>query len=283
MNSRIITKPTVTLVGSTQLNYEGLQEFASNEGLEEVARDPSTPLYKIAATALGDGEYTSEEVMPEFGGRFCYRSFAKGRTTEAYNENILNDKHGSVLEHSTLNLVLSGISRSLTHELVRHRVGIAISQESQRYVDARLAKVVMPPLLVHYLKGDTECGEAKDFMADFQTSIDTYERWQEWYRLSIMDDDLLSDVKAKTAVKKRVNEAARAHLPLQRVRVHALQRTLRQFVMTRGADPADLEIRRLAVDIAKVCIDTAPTIFSDIEFATGDFGVPTITGQHWKV
>jgi thymidylate synthase (FAD) len=76
------------------------------------------------------------EVVAEFAGRLCYLSFGEdaglegghksipGRTTnDAYLSNILRTKHGSVLEHAVWTLLLEGISRSLTHELIRHRAG----------------------------------------------------------------------------------------------------------------------------------------------------------------
>jgi thymidylate synthase (FAD) len=57
--------------------------------------------------------------------------------------------HGSVFEHASIVFQVAGVSRSLTHELIRHRVGTAYSQESQRYVDAKDIRFVVPPLLVN--------------------------------------------------------------------------------------------------------------------------------------
>ncbi|HEU0052159.1 MAG TPA: FAD-dependent thymidylate synthase, partial [Longimicrobium sp.] len=98
------------------------------------------------------------EALAEFAGRLCYLSFGEdaglegghktipGRTTnEAYLGNILNVKHGSVLEHAVWSLLFEGISRTLTHELVRHRAGFGFSQLSQRYVDESEIGWVLPP------------------------------------------------------------------------------------------------------------------------------------------
>lgn len=76
------------------------------------------------------------QALAEFAGRLCYLSFGEdaglegghrtigGRTTnESYLANILQVRHGSVLEHAVWSVLLEGISRSLTHELVRHRAG----------------------------------------------------------------------------------------------------------------------------------------------------------------
>ena len=96
---------------------------------------------------LGDG--TGGEQLAEFAGRLCYMSQhnpAK-RETREYLENIKKQGHGSVLEHANYSILLEGVSRSLTHELVRHRAGFAYSQLSQRYVDESEASFVVPPAI----------------------------------------------------------------------------------------------------------------------------------------
>ena len=91
------------------------------------------------------GEGTDGERLAEFAGRLCYMSQKNpaNRTTRDYLENIKKQGHGSVLEHANYSLLLEGISRSLTHELVRHRAGFAYSQLSQRYVDESDAAIVV--------------------------------------------------------------------------------------------------------------------------------------------
>src|SRR5690606_3788359 len=87
------------------------------------------------------------QAVTEFAGRICYLSFGpdagiegghrliKGRTTNReYLANILNVRHGSVIEHAVWTVLIEGVSRALTHELVRHR-HLSFSQLSQRYVD----------------------------------------------------------------------------------------------------------------------------------------------------
>jgi thymidylate synthase (FAD) len=96
------------------------------------------------------GESTDGERLAEFAGRLCYMSQKNpaSRTTREYLENIKKQGHGSVLEHANYSLLLEGISRSLTHELVRHRAGFAYSQLSQRYVDESDAAFVIPPAII---------------------------------------------------------------------------------------------------------------------------------------
>ena len=96
------------------------------------------------------GESTGGEQLAEFAGRLCYMSQhnpAK-RETREYLENIKKQGHGSVLEHANYSILLEGVSRSLTHELVRHRAGFAYSQLSQRYVDESEANFVVPPAII---------------------------------------------------------------------------------------------------------------------------------------
>src|SRR6478672_10606579 len=96
------------------------------------------------------GENTDGERLAEFAGRLCYMSQANpaNRQTREYLGNIKKQGHGSVLEHANYSLLLEGVSRSLTHELVRHRAGFAYSQLSQRYVDESEASFVVPPAVI---------------------------------------------------------------------------------------------------------------------------------------
>src|SRR5438034_239611 len=92
------------------------------------------------------GEASPGERLAEYAGRLCYMSQHNPaqRTTAEYLENIKKQGHGSVLEHSVYALLIEGISRSCSHELVRHRAGFGYSQISQRYVDESHAAFVMP-------------------------------------------------------------------------------------------------------------------------------------------
>src|ERR671913_2263177 len=96
------------------------------------------------------GESSDGERIAEFAGRLCYMSQHNpaGRSTAEYLENILKQGHGSVFEHSTYVVLIEGISRSCSHELIRHRAGWGYSQLSQRYVDESHAAFVMPPAIM---------------------------------------------------------------------------------------------------------------------------------------
>src|ERR1700694_5176206 len=118
---KIITEPSVYLVGRQAVDDGELSRFLADEGVESWQTDSSVGGEKLVETA----------------GRLCYMSFAKPRPggNKAYLGHILEVGHGSVLEHEVFNLIFTGVSRSFTHELVRHRAGFGYSQLSQRYVD----------------------------------------------------------------------------------------------------------------------------------------------------
>ena len=128
---KIIDTPTVYLVGRQQLDRPELARFLADHGV-----------------AWSSDSDRPAEGLTETAGRLCYMSFAAPRPggNAAYLANILKSGHGSVFEHAVWNFVVTGVSRSLTHELVRHRHA-SYSQLSQRYVDEGVAEYVCPPLV----------------------------------------------------------------------------------------------------------------------------------------
>jgi thymidylate synthase (FAD) len=216
---------------------------------------------------------TSEpaEFLTEMAGRVCYMSFAKPRPggNKAYLNHILEVGHGSVLEHGVWNLTITNISRSLTHELVRHRAGFGYSQLSQRYVDESVAEYVEPEIIA----GDPELHEIW---------LKTVEAAHAGYcALAEKLNDKLVNVEDKTSRRKQARQAARSVLPNAtetKIFVTANARALRHFIEMRGSRHADDEIRALAIAILKVMQEEAPNIFGDyvlIEYELGKFEVAT--------
>ena len=129
----ILTDPKVYLVGQQVTDESVIAEFLSDHEVEKWTTD----------TEMGG------EKLVEVAGRLCYMSFAKPRPggNHAYIHHILEVGHGSVLEHAIFSLVITGVSRSLTHELVRHRAGFGYSQLSQRFVDESDCSFVEPKVI----------------------------------------------------------------------------------------------------------------------------------------
>jgi thymidylate synthase (FAD) len=178
------------------------------------------------------------------------------RTTREYLENIKKQAHGSVLEHANYSLLLEGISRSLTHELVRHRAGFAYSQLSQRYVDESVADFVMPPAIV----GDAALESTwQKQMEDAQrTYVSLVEQLMERYAW----------VADRVHRRKMAREAARGVLPNStetKIVVTCNARAWRTMLELRAGEGAELEIRRMAVAVIRIFEKEAPAFFSDFE------------------
>jgi len=208
------------------------------------------------------GESTDGERLAEFAGRLCYMSQRNpaGRTTREYLENIKRQGHGSVLEHAHYSLLLEGISRSLTHELVRHRV-FNFSQLSQRYVDESEASFVVPPAIV----GDQalEAAWREQIEAAQRSYVALVEQLMARY-------GWVSD---KVHRRKMAREAARGVLPNStetKIVVTGNARAWRTMLELRAGEGAELEIRRLAVAALRLLQREAPAFFDDFEVYAAD-------------
>ena len=209
------------------------------------------------------GDSTPGERLAEFAGRLCYMSQRNpaSRTTRDYLENIKRQGHGSVLEHASYSLLLEGISRSLTHELVRHRAGFAYSQLSQRYVDESEACFVVPPAIA----GDEALEGAWRAQIDAAQSAYVALVAQLMERYGWVTDRVHS--------RKMAREAARGVLPNStetKIVVTGNARAWRTMLELRSSEGAELEIRRLAIAVLRVLQQEAPGFFSDFEIYVAD-------------
>ena len=209
------------------------------------------------------GESTDGERLAEFAGRLCYMSQHNpaGRHTREYLENIKKQGHGSVLEHANYSLLLEGVSRSLTHELVRHRAGFAYSQLSQRYVDESQAAFVVPPAVI----GDEKLERA------WRDQIDTAQSAYIAFVEQLMER--YAWVADKVHRRKMAREAARAVLPNAtetKIVVTGNARAWRTMLELRASEGAELEIRRMAVAVIRLLEREAPGFFSDFEIYQAD-------------
>lgn len=255
--SRLIFSPVVHLMAQTSFNPGAIPDWASDHGLLDILNDPETPLNKVQQNILS-GDENDIDLIPEFAGRFCYASWAKGRSTSDYIDNILESKHGSVFEHANISFAISGVSRSLTHEWVRHRAGTGISQESQRYVDAKDMRFVVPPAVVPLLEADEDY--EKGWEAFCELEVERYKELQEKLH------DKLKHKYSGFKLKKVVNESARSVLPNcaeTKMFWTGNVRALRHIFEVRGSLHADAEVRRLVLKMF-YHVNTMH-VFSDIE------------------
>lgn len=204
-------------------------------------------------------EASDSERLCEYAGRLCYMSQSNpiGRTTAEYIENIKKQGHGSVLEHANFSLLLEGISRSCSHELVRHRAGFAYSQLSQRYVDEKDTDFVMPPAII----GDNNLelvwkNQMNEALMCYITASD-----QLYNKYAYIED--------KVHRRKVAREAARSVLPNAtetKIVATANARAWRTMLELRCGAGAEKEIRRLALEILKTLQKEAPSLFNDFLF-----------------
>lgn len=209
------------------------------------------------------GEASDGERLAEFAGRLCYMSQGNpvNRSTAEYLENIKKQGHGSVLEHAVYVLLIEGISRSCSHELVRHRAGFGYSQISQRYVDESHAAFVMPPAVAGDAKLEAEWQrQVTDAQAAYVRAVEGLMQRYEW-------------VADKVHRRKMAREAARSVLPNAtevKIVVSGNARAWRTMLELRCGEGAELEIRRMAVAVLRALQKEAGALFSDFEIYSAD-------------
>src|SRR5579859_2902675 len=260
---RIIQEPEIYVVGRQTLDSDEVRRF-----LEDHETSWQT-----------DSERGSELIV-ELAGRVCYMSLGSKqfrKTNADYVGNLIGQGHGSVLEHAVWDLLITGVSRSLTHELVRHRAGVGISQLSQRYVDESTADFIEPPVIA----------EDAELHAIWLRSVEqAHAAYQELVAgLARRVQERHADL-PRTQRLKMAREAARSVLPNAtetKLLFSANARALRWIMTLRGSDGAEPEIRRLAVELARLMRREAPNLFGDIEIERLPDGTEGVRVAHHKV
>lgn len=247
----ISTTPQVFLVARPAIEWEGVSNY-----LRAVAGEA----WMERAT---QSDSSAAEALVEFMGRLCYRSWEPGlnpnvtkiRTdAAAYIDNILRSAHGSVLEHASYSFVFYNVSRVFTHELVRHRAGTAISQESLRYV--RLTE--LPFAHPEFVREDEELSSAADQL------LQSMEAFQEL----AASRTGIAEPGTAFADKKTVTSAMRRYAPegvSTSIGWTANVRALRHIVAMRTDVSAEVEIRAVFDQVASILKAEAPLLFADFE------------------
>lgn len=199
------------------------------------------------------------QALAEFAGRACYQSWGKPNpataTNAGYIQHILEVGHLSVIEHGSVTFYFTGVSRSFTHELIRHR-HFSYSQLSQRYVPEREAAMVEPGVIA----SDPELH--KRFVAASEAAVQAYNDLLEGLEAKF------SDVPNATLRRKQARQAARAVLPNAtetRIVVTGNYRAWRHFIAMRATEHADVEIRELAIECLRQLQGVAPNVFDDFK------------------
>ena len=266
---RILRTPVVYVLSKQTLLQPELDRFLDDHGV-----------------SWSSDSSVAAEVVTETAGRVCYMSFAKPRPggNAAYLHHIKEVGHGSVLEHAVWSFLITGVSRSLTHELVRHRAGWAYSQLSQRYVDESVAEYVEPDIIANdpelhdiWLKSVTQMHAA-------------YMQLAEKLNAKLADPAaaaaaMLPPDADRTTRRKTARQAARSILPNAtetKITVTVNARALRHFLEQRGSVHAEPEIRKLANVMLDVVQKDSPNLFGDYErhpLPDGTFEIKTAYGK----
>ena len=260
--------PKVYLVTRPSVDWQQIAAFLLDEEL------PPIP------DSIRAGESEAEAII-EVSARLCYMSFGRGRRDIAdFIYNLLSSKDGSVFEHVNYGFVFTGVSRSLTHELVRHRAGFAYSQRSQRYVDETEGSFVLPPALA----GENGAGEeARAILEEaLESAADSYVKL-----VGELESVLPRDrFEYNTDRRKAIRQAARAVLPNAtetKIFVTGNVRAWRHFIEMRAAPFADWEIRSLALQVLELLQKESPLMFGDFEIEDLPDGTQVAAPRYSKV
>lgn len=256
-------EPKVFLIGETKTVDSGITAYLEHAGAPEWVTDAKS----------------DPEVLTELMGRLCYRSFKPGLNpnvtrvregNDTYLAHIMEVGHGSVLEHATLNFIFADVSRVFTHELVRHRAGTAISQESLRFVRLDRLSAFLPTCIKESAEG----------MEVFSNTLRNLEQVQaDLARIYAIEDEKKFDVKKKlTSAFRRVAPDGLATTIGWSCNIRAL----RHVIEMRTDPPAEEEIRFVFGKVFEIVSARYPNLFADYEVEYVD-GLPWAKTRHRKV
>lgn len=213
-----------------------------------------------------DSEGSDPQQLVEFAGRACYQSFKKPNPKTARNKDYLNHTlhdqgHWSIAEHATATFYITGISRALTHELIRHR-HLSYSQLSQRFVDESEANIVLPPAVK--TARTTIAYDTDDLDGNIEGDLPEALEW--WAQDSLWNyGKVVEALQDEGFTRKRAREAARAALPNMietRIVVTGNLRAWHEAIQRRTQPDADAEFQQVAGMIRDELQQLAPAIFN---------------------
>lgn len=287
--TRLIESPKVFLVAQPKVAWTEVMTY-----LIEVGDRTDTD-----AVGWTEGKVFNPdgEALVEIGGRLCYRSWVPGANanvtkireeSEEYLGNILKSGHGSVLEHANYSFIFDDVSRVFTHEMVRHRAGVAVSQESMRFV--RLTDI--PFWFPEWARGDEELMARS---IELLTHMEDHQHWMglhfeldttvecekcdgagrydansagtvvEWQKCDACEGKgrvskvPFSEKKHKTSFMRRFAPDGVATGMLCTINVRAL----RHIIYMRTALGAEEEIRIVFDEVARICEREIPNLMQD--------------------
>lgn len=212
-----------------------------------------------------DTRYTSDfapdhEILIELAGRLCYDSYSAGggnpnvtRVRESrvdYLTNLIKSGHGSVLEHATYNFGFRNVSTVMTQELIRHRVGTAISQESGRYVRPTELLIVDTP----YMQDPANRSRMERIFNSAWHEYKEEEARHDWDNMKFSQKkDLTSELRGMLPMRRATNLVWSGNI-----------RTLRHVVDLRTSPHAEWEIRFVFTKVLDLMLERSVALFGDL-------------------
>jgi thymidylate synthase (FAD) len=245
------TTPRVHLIARPALAIDALRAYLADVGGEG---------WLNRRLDEANGEPNAGELLVEFGGRVCYRSWEPGLNPNVtrvrddqreYFANVLRSAHGSLLEHASYTFAFRNVSRVFTHELVRHRAGSAFSQESLRYVRLTDLGFRLPPAL-----------------EPLRTKVLAVVEQLEEFQISAAEALGIDSDGVPFHVKKEVTSALRRLAPMglsTDIVWTANVRTLRHVIAMRTAPDAEEELRAVFAEVGEQLLAEVPLLFQDFE------------------
>lgn len=262
------TTPTVFLICRPSVDVGAMRAYLDDVG------GTSWLERRLASDQDDPGRHNDAQLLIEFAGRVCYRSWEPGLNPNVtrirhdqreYFANLLSSLHGSVLEHANYTFAFRSVSRVFTHELVRHRAGSAFSQESLRYV--RLTDIgFRVPAALEPVR---------------QQVLSIVEQLEE-FQVTAARELGLDDEGLPFAVKKEVTSALRRLAPIglsTDIVWTANVRTLRHVIEMRTSPGAEEELRTVFDEVARIMQAEAPDLFQDFKRGADGAWLP----EHSKV
>jgi thymidylate synthase (FAD) len=220
----------------------------------------------------------------------CYMAFQPGLNPNVnkvrkdmveYLDNVLKQRHGSVIEHATFTFAVNGCSRVFTGEVNRHRAGVAISERSMRYVryTAKDISFWMPECFREEAGDSPEIKHKKELSRDllekmFTTQGEAMENFAEIWKEEL-------DPESKFHLKKVLTSAFRrcVGMGIATGGVWTLNlRALRHTIALRTDPSAEEEIAHIFKKIGAIMLKELPEIFGDFKEENG-----ALVPGYWKV
>lgn len=278
-------KPQIFVLAETKIHSSGYMSY----------------LHHIDASEFETDAKSGGERIIEIAGRACYRSFKPQMNKNVhkvregnkdYIGNILNQKHGSVLEHATVTIACCDVSRILTHELVRHRAGTAYSQESGRYIRLDDIGMFLPECFSADWLTKNLAPHKRTTQDEHEATLGSAETWATEIAATLREATAettgtaealiakyvklldLDNPKMPFHVKKELTSALRRLAPgglTNTIIFTANHRTLRHLISSRTSEGAEEEIRILFHMIAMTLASMYPAIYQDMILEDGEY------------